>query len=64
VAEEGVRRAVVVGALAVALGSVAGFLLLAGAPALLSPALRTVYWVDAALLPLLLAALALHLTTR
>lgn len=48
-------------ALGLALASVAGFLLLAGAPGGLGEALRRVYWVDALLLPLLLAALALQL---
>jgi hypothetical protein len=47
-------------ALCLATGSVAGYLLLAGPPAELVPALRRVFWVDAALLPLLLAALMLQ----
>ncbi len=47
-------------ALLLATASVAGFLLLAGAPSLLTPALRRVFWVDALLLPLLLAALTLQ----
>ncbi len=47
-------------ALLLAVASVAGFLLLAGAPGALSPALQRVFWVDAALLPLLLVALALQ----
>lgn len=47
-------------ALLLAVASVAGFLLLAGAPGALSPALQRVFWVDAALLPLLLGALALQ----
>lgn len=47
--------------LLLALGSVGGFLLLAGAPGALSPALARVFWVDVALLPLLLAALWLQL---
>jgi hypothetical protein len=46
-------------ALCLAIGSVAGFLLLAGSPAGLAPALQRVFWVDAALLPLLVAALVL-----
>jgi hypothetical protein len=47
-------------ALVLACGSVAGFLLLAGRPDSLTPALQRVFWVDAALLPVLLLALVLH----
>jgi hypothetical protein len=50
------RPALQPAALAIALISVAGFLLLAGSPAELNGALRRVWWIDAALLPLLLAA--------
>ncbi|MFO1496689.1 MAG: hypothetical protein U1F26_18760 [Lysobacterales bacterium] len=50
--------------LLLAVGSVTGFLLLAGAPSALPAVLHKVYWIDAALLPVLALALWLQLRGR